>query len=77
MELTAEAKDILKALRLIAALSSCAFLILMFIVAVSNPNEVIGSMIRDLVLELSVSVLVGIVVSIILLVLGMIKNSAG
>jgi len=77
MELTAEAKDILKALRLIAALSSCAFLILMFIVAVSNPNEVIGSMIRDLVLELSVSVLVGIAVSIILLVLGMIKNSAG
>jgi hypothetical protein len=77
MELTMEAKDILKALRLIAALSSCAFLILLFIVAVSNPDEAIDSMIRDLVLEVSVSVLVGIMVSIILLVLGMIDSSAG
>jgi len=77
MQLTADSREALKAVDLIAALSGGVFLILLFIVVLYNSKGAINSMVRDNILELAVGIVIGAMVSLIFLVLGKFDKSRG
>lgn len=70
MSLTEDAKDIMKSVELMSALSSIILMTLLLCVEFSHPSEEIRNLVQNFMTEVLVGVVIGVTTSIILFVAG-------